>query len=708
MTDATAQLDGKTVIIDFGENTNVAAAAALRAESAAIAAQAAAGLDEYADTAAGLAGTAEGEFFWVDNAAGIGIIYRHDAGPVATEIRRFIIDPEGTSTASLIGADDGVSGTLWTKVQGFINYLMSSAGSAIVRFIQTGTGATASTVQAELRRHHSVSQRGAVLDGVTNDTTAFTNEFATWPLGLTTVPLGTTLINAPQTLDVSVNGAGLGTVLKAQSTDAVLALGYSNTPSQWKWPKIEDLVIDGNAQTADGLVTRAPTNTEISGRWSIRNMVIQNCRRGFYKPNGNIGNRFYDSNFQGNDFGVYAVGQASPIMHAGNDIFIACHFMTSDLAAYYVDSSIDGTGGTSFRDCIFEANPGFGIFVYNWESSFVPFIMDGVWFEQNHTSTTVTINSVVYTPRDIYLRNTAYARLLNSHVPEIELVNSHLSIEGCTADADSSVYVIDANSVIEASAMSFNGGLHPIIVRSILRASRELGNFTQRFYAAPRSLQSKGPTPGAVIRSATFAHENSVSLTGTATINGDRISDGRIFDSCQEFTIPASHNEFGPGGTLTTNKWYVATFDVKSITGDLSDMTVGIAFDVTMVNFGNTMLKTDDWVTLATVGKCTTGGAVAPYFFNGAVGSQVIRMSAFQIVEFDTEADALAFFNNGMFAMGSEQVREIYGTSAPTTGTWEVGDRIWFTNATAGASPGAICTTAGTPGTWKAMPALAA
>lgn len=161
MTDATVQLDGKTVIINFGENTNVAAAAALRAESAAIAAQAAAGVGEYANTAAGLAGTAEGEFFWVDNGAGIGIVYRHDAGPVATEIRRFIIDPEGTSAASLIGADDGASGTLWTKVQGFIDYLMSSAGSAIVGFIQSGTGAVARTAQAKMREKVSIADFGA-------------------------------------------------------------------------------------------------------------------------------------------------------------------------------------------------------------------------------------------------------------------------------------------------------------------------------------------------------------------------------------------------------------------------------------------------------------------------------------------------------------------------------------------------------------------
>lgn len=39
--------------------------------------------------------------------------------------------------------------------------------------------------------------------------------------------------------------------------------------------------------------------------------------------------------------------------------------------------------------------------------------------------------------------------------------------------------------------------------------------------------------------------------------------------------------------------------------------------------------------------------------------------------------------------------------AAPTTGTWARGDILWEANATAGGFAGYICTTAGTPGTWK-------
>ena len=49
-----------------------------------------------------------------------------------------------------------------------------------------------------------------------------------------------------------------------------------------------------------------------------------------------------------------------------------------------------------------------------------------------------------------------------------------------------------------------------------------------------------------------------------------------------------------------------------------------------------------------------------------------------------------------------------YDTAAPTTGIWAVGDIVWKTNVAAAGSPGWVCTTAGTPGTWKTMAAVSA
>lgn len=63
------------------------------------------------------------------------------------------------------------------------------------------------------------------------------------------------------------------------------------------------------------------------------------------------------------------------------------------------------------------------------------------------------------------------------------------------------------------------------------------------------------------------------------------------------------------------------------------------------------------------------------------------------------EIVALGLFNNNQ--------NEFYYTAAPGVGTWKRGDRVWNTAPAAGGAPGWVCTTAGTPGTWKAMANLA-
>lgn len=75
------------------------------AVGAAAAALAAAGVDSYDDTTDGLAGTSLGETFWVDLGNGTGQVYRHDAGPVATVLQKFIIDPTLDGASSIIGID---------------------------------------------------------------------------------------------------------------------------------------------------------------------------------------------------------------------------------------------------------------------------------------------------------------------------------------------------------------------------------------------------------------------------------------------------------------------------------------------------------------------------------------------------------------------------------------------------------------------------
>ena len=102
-------------------------------------------------------------------------IVMNSAGRVAGEV--WLTDGVGykfvvkTSTGVTIGTYDNIYSSDSSSVDA-LALLAASSGSSLVGFINSGTGATARTVQAKLRDTVSVKDFGAVGDGVTDDTAA--------------------------------------------------------------------------------------------------------------------------------------------------------------------------------------------------------------------------------------------------------------------------------------------------------------------------------------------------------------------------------------------------------------------------------------------------------------------------------------------------------------------------------------------------------
>lgn len=489
---------------------------------------------------------------------------------------------------------------------------------------------------------------GADIDGTADDTATTQLTITAADNGFLRFPAGTARINSLDVRSVSLLGNGLNTIVKAVSGALeVMQLGYVSNPSLWAYRSVSQMTIDGNSKASDGVSFADSTNTEISGRWIFELVVFRNAKKAVSKPNGNIGNVFRDVTWTNCDYGYYAVGQTSPLMHAGADEFIGGHFESCALACIYIDSPQSGTGGTILRGTIMEGNPGFALFVKNYELSYIPLLIDGVWFERNATAGSVTINGTAYTPRDVRLENTAFAVLQNGNMPpQIELVNSRVRASNVTL-AEGTQYFLDSNSVISADGANIDGGEHKVIVNSLVRAKRASGNFAQRHYAPVRRL-SNGVL-AEKLQTLPYDGAGPFVFTGSTTVNGTSVADGRIFPTCCELVIPAGATLVQPTVNLTSGKWYVFTLDAKAMASIPAGFTLGVYSATVLVNNLQNLMVAGKWKTIASVSQAGVSGAVGFYAVNSSGSAVTLRLSAWQIMQFDTEQDALNYYNGGEY-----------------------------------------------------------
>lgn len=119
---------------------------------------------------------------------------------------------------------------------------------------------------------------------------------------------------------------------------------------------------------------------------------------------------------------------------------------------------------------------------------------------------------------------------------------------------------------------------------------------------------------------------------------------------------------------------YTRYWDTISITGNHLENVLGLARGI----------YPQDTIISAKVTGNLSGGTVTTPLFGGGTAQNVIHDKG-----------------------NSWNAKELYGTAAPTTNAWTVGDIVWNTTPTAGGTLGWVCTTAGTPGTWKTFGGIA-
>lgn len=194
-----------------------------------------------------------------------------------------IVGP-GSTTVGHIATWANSSGTLLAD-GGALAPVAASGSSADVSFLQAGTGAVATTVQAKLRQTVNAADFGALCNGVANDTVAIqaAETYAASIAGQLIFPVGTCMATVLTKQSNSVwTGQGPGqTILKQiAATDLDFIIGPDNANFGTNNPAgitnftIEKMTIDGNS-SVQSLGTCVALYAYF---FQMRELNIQNCK----------------------------------------------------------------------------------------------------------------------------------------------------------------------------------------------------------------------------------------------------------------------------------------------------------------------------------------------------------------------------------------------------------------------------------------------
>lgn len=594
------------------------------------------------------------------------------------------------------------NGTTWQASDLNTANLAAPGGSSTVGYLPAGTGAQNTTVETKLRESVSVfdfmtSAQIAVVKtntyggAVTNVSTSVQNAINTGKRVF--FPAGTYLCNVTANNKLILEGEGSTVSLIQPFNAAVAAITYKSSAPYWTYHSIVTGIgfIGVGTKTGIGFTfggtTQAEyyTNAEYSNNVSFHNCRFSNLNKGTQFLFGNIGSEFYSCGFSGNKYGVYTKNNATGnLMHAGNKYFYAGEFSSNE-CAFYCHNAADGFGGVSFKDTIFETNL-ISTYIHTVQDNNNPIIFDGVWFEKNGAvstgAATVTIDSWSGTTRsdqtltkrnlildgtkgtysfqgcgilcDIYLKAT-YTQVTTREC-RIEFLSGYGGALSTVDTPDtSSIRMYDTHTVggvgLAAGTLVAGAIFYP---KSTIISDASLA-WGRSFLVPMRSSKISSTGSSRVVSSAL----NTIAYTGEGTFNltGTVVNDGRIYDTCNEFTRAAFGDTQYTKLTLpdseiiTTAGWYVYTLDFKRLAGN-PKVYIWDRSTAQFIGYVGAP-KINTWYTYAGYGYSPDNQTL--YLdFRGDNTDCTWRVSAYQMHRFDTMEEAQSFLVSGAFVEPNE------------------------------------------------------
>ena len=538
---------------------------------------------------------------------------------------------------------------------------LKDTGSKLVTYKSALSGAIARNIHERLSDYVSVKDFGAIGDGIANDTNAFMAAHAVLrPNQSLFIPLGTYLVNLENWTRGMVS---YGAVLQPfdRTKNQIVQLGYNSGGDSWDFVKIEGVAFDGVNKDIVG-VSMGGTNP-FDGRYIFDDCKFARCSIGFQKVSGNIGNRFINCTFTDSTYHVVAYGSSGQLMHAGCDYFEGCHLDASTNAAVYYKDHSDGIGQLSFRECIFEGNKGFAVFV-RITSKVVfapPVLLDQCWFEANCSSPTVNVDDLPnQTPRDVRLDGVESAVMEGCYLFNIELRDgSKLRASNFRCDNSSGTFTItkDNDSFILGDGVWSNNiaPMDNILCTSILSGRTTAPDSSQNLSVRMPFRSVKLPLAGARGISTPMNSATPTPFYGTGTVNTVPKSGGILGTHVQSLTIPSGYTLQSPDVFSTVgNEYVMASLHWRCVSGDHTKLQAmfggGDGF------LGTAILNAEDpkeWTCTVSAGHFSGVTNARLWLKNNSESEIVLELAELQIRAFNSEGAMLSYINSGGYTTTS-------------------------------------------------------
>ena len=599
-----------------------------------------------------------------------------------------------TATGTQIGSYDNIPAA--TDAAYISAALAASSGSSLIGFLQAGTGAVATTVQAKLRERVSVLDFGADPTGATSSVAAFQAAIYYCQVNNKTLylPAGTYLINSPVNTEaaplynfsmvgdgdghVGFTGSGRTVINLTGNATYACAMGYSM--------QISNFVVTGGVDFIHWNSSGLDGNTTY-----IDNVNCQSISGAFFKvyTAGN-GSQIVMNNCQFTDYLYYGISTT----------FCVFDNLTNDIST---DSlTMTGCWIETYSNATFK----FGSLRFQLDNTrLVPYSSAGYWIVNGANSAgpaTIILNNADFGGEN------AGRKLLSASESGVSIAATNCGIF-CASKTVMDFYAAPTR-IIFTNVDGFTDSQLGIINFDASMTAAEQAKLNDTVIQFTRS--SAGSNLDAYIAPLTglsfseVARQPNVPINRVCTVADLVATTGSSWITSTVTTGVAGTTLADSIGNATYQNQYEVTSDAGSI-----NISYATFFNINTLPNGN--------YTYELYLTCTGNVKVSMSACGSGVKNYELAAGCYQLcLPFSVSTNnsrSLAINVTGLLGtkFSASRLRvwqgfhlsretEVYGSAAPVSASnlWFVGDRVINNVPTVGQPKSWICTVAGTPGTW--------